>query len=819
MSGNDFHWKKLKADLSKNIEPDRIATLDEESSLIIEKIRISELQTKKRIQGLVLGYVQSGKTENMIAISAKGLDEGYKIIIVLSGILNSLRKQTQLRFDEGWTKNPKTLQRMGIDVRYFEGPRPPRPGLEIESMTYADAKDNGGDYSKENIIPSSVMYGEDNIGNAPNFIWIIKKNKAILSSLRASLEAVGATNLEKIKLPVLVIDDESDQATINTGKLKNKISAINRELREFLNNYFEYVSYIGYTATPYANVLIDFREDDSEAGLDLYPRDFILPLNKKSGYLGALEYHGDVSGKYAGLPSVFEFIDDEEIVAVKKGNISLSDKSDVLKDVPSLERSILDFFISMAYAEDRGIKSHFSLMIHPDMRTNVSEKIGTIVLRYLNCMKEEMVPSERIYTEIISLHKEHYKKSCSIQKELSKLSYEHEVIPKAIQRIEDERLISSIRASLQKIEVMQLHSRSKDFLDYDKTNSKKYIIIGGNKLSRGLTIQGLLGTFFAREPNGYDTVMQMGRWFGYRLGYADLIRIKCSADSHDDFTSLVEVEEDLRDQINQLVLSGASPLKFPPTIMKITGLNIVAKNRMGAAKLTEKSFGTVTSLDKFNLTSFENSKKNIDLILKAFSSFGAKFTQLRNQQLYFTQRNTSSTGFEILRIALEERFPEHWEGFKRFLSDMGDKIQWQFFLRGGEGWTNNEDGSKRQLSVMLGDQRIEFNSASRPITSTKQRFSHVKAPEDYREVTSQISLDTTRDAVLGFYLMNVKDSILKTRSSRSDSSFMDEFLSIPEDSAWTLVPTIWLPSGSSYYERYGQEPLIDEEDETEEDDV
>ena len=213
-------------------------------------------------RAMVVGYVQSGKTANYIGLINKALDAGYKYIIVLAGIHNNLRSQTQSRIDEevlGYETSSEARQkqreraeknRIGVGKLYNAG--------FVQTLTF---RDESGDFSKKNS-------SWDTHPDVPTII-VTKKIKSTLTNLIENIESKQVIKkndnghlVMPAKYPLLLIDDEADQASVNTGYDYDdegniideyEVKTINRLIRKLLN-HFECKSYVGYTATPYANI-------------------------------------------------------------------------------------------------------------------------------------------------------------------------------------------------------------------------------------------------------------------------------------------------------------------------------------------------------------------------------------------------------------------------------------------------------------------------------------------------------------------------------------------------------------------------------------
>lgn len=447
-------------------------------------------------KGLVVGYVQSGKTASMAMLISLAVDHGYRIIIVLSGLLNDLRFQTQKRFDEELTGSSEIIAQEKL-VELLPGTK------KWVRLTRSNIDD---DFKKG----SSDF---DSSGESIR-LAVIKK---IPSRINALKEWLSKSNLDN--LPALIIDDEADHATINTNYQQmveadpnEDISppATNKAIRELLEVFPKCV-YIGYTATPFANFFIDSSIED-----DLYPRDFICMLDEPPTYIGAR--------KLFGLGMSSSMLHPEDPYEPELDIIKDIDSEDIDTEPSStfcpefLENALISFIVSCAGRIERGHNGdsdHFSMLIHPSYKTKIQSTYKEIVRIWIAKHTKNFHPTDQFILK-------------------AKLIWEQDFVP-IIKKVNQEEsknynlkfdaIAFHFKKVFESVEILELNVGSADKLSYEKAR-KIYIVIGGNKLSRGLTLEGLsVSVFFRTMPNAYDTALQMGRWFGYRDGYFDLTRI------------------------------------------------------------------------------------------------------------------------------------------------------------------------------------------------------------------------------------------------------------------------------------------------------
>lgn len=497
-------------------------------------------------KGLVVGHVQSGKTANYIALINKAADVGYKLIILIAGVHNNLRTQTQKRVNEGFI-GFDSLRREAIGVGTgFDGDIARRP----ISFTSTESDFKKSDLKKLTFDPT----------NSKNpVILVIKKNSHTLKHIIDWLSSSKDKDTYINNYPMLLIDDEADNASINTKKRPNEATAINKHIRQILN-LFHKVSYVGFTATPFANIFIDPEADHEEYKDDLFPDDFIISLETPSNYFGANKVFIEESEKY------LKTVTDNEIC------IPIPLPKDF--SISCLPKSFYDamylFVLSIGIKKARNIKNP-----HTSMLVNVTHK-NDYQIEVKNIIQNEI----EILLKTIKFN---YKKSFNDVIKNEKMKKLYSLWQKEYQSTNNfmDILNEVVKLELQ-IKTLLINSKSKEKLNYDdyKNDGGLHVIaVGGYSLSRGFTLEGLTVSYFLRNTAMYDTLLQMGRWFGYRDGYDDICRIFLPQKSIDWYAYIAIVLEELREEFRVLEYHKLTPRDYGlkvqahPEKLIITALN------------------------------------------------------------------------------------------------------------------------------------------------------------------------------------------------------------------------------------------------------
>lgn len=544
-------------------------------------------------RGLVIGHVQSGKTANYLGLIAKAADAGYRFIIVIAGIHNNLRRQTQERIDEGFVgRSSDPDNRKIIGVGYQGYPHP------------ATLTNIYNDFNKQTANQSGWSIADYN----KPVVLVIKKNVSTLTSLHRWLKELNAEGNGTISnFPMLMIDDEADNASINTNKADLDPTKTNRRIREILN-LFDKSCYVGYTATPFANIFINPDAYDDEIREELFPRDFIYCLDAPNIYFGPDKvFLEDESSQ-----KILESITDAE------NYIPFSHKKDdEIPDLPpSLYSAFLQFVIAKAIRNLRGQKNkHCSMMVNVSRFVNIQNKVRDFLSTYEKKLREAVKANYAMPEETSSQNEYMARLHDVFSADFSDCGYDWNTVK------------SALFEALDSLRIFVVNSKSDEALDYKKYEKDgtglTALAIGGLSLSRGLTIEGLCVSYMYRNTRMYDTLMQMGRWFGYRQGYEDLCRVHLSQDSIDWYSHIAESADDLREQIKQMRRDGLSPRKFGLYVRAHPDrLLVTAANKMRAGeKVTVKQNFSGKLLESYILSAdAEINSANTELIKEYWKS-------------------------------------------------------------------------------------------------------------------------------------------------------------------------------------------------------
>lgn len=571
-------WERYKTYLQfrKNFAPETIGHLDRLTNKTLDGLYNPNVDIGFDKKGLVVGQVQSGKTSNYTGLICKAADAGYDLIIILAGMHNNLRTQTQLRLDEGFLGFDTKYQRAFNTGNSIIGAGVGQKIYPVHSFT---SSDEGGDFSKRGTYSFHT--------NEP-IIAIVKKNKTRLENLYRWLHSHGtddSTGTRKIKnKTLLMIDDEADNASINVSNDPAKRSAINSAITQILGLFLK-SGYVGYTATPFANIFIPFNEND------IFPRDFIINLPAPSNYIGPEKIFGfspieDNESSDTVLPIVNRINDYQTYIPNKH---KMRDQLPAgLPD--SLKRAIMCFILTCAIRRFRGQdKEHNSMLVHVtryviwqnhirELVANIFEHFQLGIDQNNHFVLEEL---RKTFEGDINEKGYQYKSYRTVTQEI--LNSELPGIDSMIQVHDWNDVLKHLHDAATKIEVRAINGGSGDILDYfDHPNGLSVIAIGGDKLSRGLTLEGLSVSYYLRASTMYDTLMQMGRWFGYRPGYVDLCRLFTSRELNEWFCHITHASEELREEFDYMAdVAGSTPEQYALKVRTHPGvLQITSSNKM-----------------------------------------------------------------------------------------------------------------------------------------------------------------------------------------------------------------------------------------------
>jgi hypothetical protein len=601
----DF-WNRYRRYLEeeKGWSPATVDRLEQLTDSILERLEEPQRLGDWSRRGMVVGQVQSGKTSNYTGLICKAVDAGYKLIIVLAGLHNSLRSQTQLRLDEGFLGWDSQNNRAFNTGNRFIGAGLIPTGKQLRALPVTSSAEKG-DFSKKIADQCGAAPG-----GADPILMIVKKNKTVLNNLvKWALNWANADPQLGRKVvrnsPLLVIDDEADNASVNTKEVRldntgipheeQEATAINKLIRQLLHS-FEKTAYVGYTATPFANIFIHPQVRTSEHGEDLFPRHFIINLPTPSNYVGPVQVFGLDADSTVDLESVSGL----DIVRIVEDQDEWMPTGHKKEHVPpylpsSLKEAIRAFILSCAVRFWRGqTTAHNSMLVHVTRFTAVQELINQLVKDELTSLQRRLRYSEGNALNQILSEFEYLWNNDFVPTSQSIIGTE---LQPTIPFPEWKDIIPLLHQATARIQVKKINGTAKDILDYwGSPNGLSVIAIGGDKLSRGLTLEGLSVSYYLRPSKMYDTLMQMGRWFGYRPGYLDLCRLYTTDELVEWYQHITVASEELRKEFDYMANMSATPEEFGLKVRTHpSGLIITGANKMRQGTVMQLSFaGTIS---------------------------------------------------------------------------------------------------------------------------------------------------------------------------------------------------------------------------------
>ncbi len=583
----NYYWESYKEYLLKKdkLPADVVERIHERSDKVMNYLfdpTNPDIKDATR-RGMVIGSVQSGKTANYSALVAKAADAGYKIIIVIAGISSLLRKQTQFRVNCGFVgqtdlnkdepeKIPEEMSMVGTVTAYRRQKQDELERLRPYAMT---SERMSGDFK----TTSRKALNQTNLNNTTSpIVLVIKKNTSVLEQLIKWLE--GKDLSEK---SLLLIDDEADNASVNTKKAYDELTAINKKIRQILKS-FSKSAYVGFTATPFANIFIDPLFEKSDEDKDLYPGDFIVSLASPENYFGPDKVFGDenayeAENKYIRLlpeeDSYYAKNDWQRYFPVRQTKgITYREVND-LPD--SLKEAINLFVFNIYIRNERGYSDkHNSMLIHVSCLVDMHEVIKEQVAKYLTNLEDNI----RNYAGVKGTQE--YKKYINPLRNLFDTMQNKNWASSPMFRVPDfDEMISELPRIVASISVGMSNTKESSII-YSSEHQTNIIAIGGNSLARGFTIENLSVSYFLRNTKMCDTLLQMGRWFGYRRDYEDLCRIYTTEKYYENFHDAASATNSLVKCVKNMESAGKTPKEFLVTVSQhpATRMILTARNKM-----------------------------------------------------------------------------------------------------------------------------------------------------------------------------------------------------------------------------------------------
>ena len=597
------YWQRYRGWLDRKMSATAVDALDESTDRILGLLEDPNREGSWDRRGLVVGHVQSGKTGNYSGLICKAADAGYKLIIVLAGMHNNLRSQTQIRLEEGF---------LGYETSAIgdSGKIVGVGTIDSDAGIYpncATNRSNAGDFNTK-VSKHLAITPEQR-----PWLFVVKKNKTVLERLLKWIRGHVANSTDAqghryvSRLPLLLIDDESDHASVDTGEQvfnsdgmpdeEHQPKAINSRIRKILHA-FSKAAYVGYTATPFANIFIHRRAATRDEGADLFPSSFIVNLSAPSNYIGPTRLFGvqTPDGRIGGLPLTRIVSDHAEADGLggwmpakhNKEHVPLHKGMDAIP--PSLGEAVMAFVLGCAARVCRGQeREHASMLIHVTRFTAVQREVHRQVGEYLRSMKQRVsrcIDHEQVIADLKRIWEEDFEPTSTSIFDLNPDIRGTSKVPAWGE------ILAVIPETLGDIDVRMINGTAKDALDYAEREGigLKIIAIGGDKLARGLTLEGLCVSYFVRTSKMYDTLMQMGRWFGYRPGYIDFCRLYTTEDLVEWFGHIADASEELREEFNAMAESGATPREYGMRVQSHPILMVTSPLKMRTAENLYLSF-------------------------------------------------------------------------------------------------------------------------------------------------------------------------------------------------------------------------------------
>lgn len=631
--GHTFYWNSYKDVLGDGgWNGDAIGKLDSATTEVVKRLADPTRPIRYQSKGLVVGYVQSGKTANFTGVIAKAIDAGYRLIIILTGTVEILRSQTQRRLDMELVGEENIIG--GVDRN---------DPVAMSQVDYANKGDQdwlAGKFRKHGITPIDhdgipsirrltspnwdykkllaglgtldfrqgnelkdrrrPLYDPVNLYYSDVRLAVVKKNKSTLEKLVTDL---GNIHQNLADIPTLIIDDEADQASVNTVRPRGQgrrtaedreRSAINKKIAELMGK-IDRCQYVGYTATPFANVFVD--PDDSE---DVFPKDFIISLDRPDGYMGGTDFH-DIGVEYGDEEKTYA--NSNELAYVRE-LVGVGEDERYAEHQKALDAFVLSGAIKL-YRQAEGSTRrfrHHTMLVHESVK---QAEHGELADELRALWKLSGYSTLRGMDRLRRLWNDDHEPVCRARAKGDPVPPSFDVLRRYIGAAVDK--ISDGTTPV----LIVNGDKEKDYLqpelDFQADNVWK-ILVGGTKLSRGFTVEGLTVSFYTRRTQQADTLMQMGRWFGFRNGYEDLVRLfigrkvpgpgSKTVDLYEAFEAIVRDEEEFREELrkySRLDDQGRPTVKpedVPPMVFQqLPWLKPTGTNKMYNAELTVQGKG------------------------------------------------------------------------------------------------------------------------------------------------------------------------------------------------------------------------------------
>jgi hypothetical protein len=695
---DEKRWNAYRGLLvSRGWAPRVIEALEQQTADVVELMGDPLVNTPWARRGLLMGEVQSGKTATYIGVLNKAIDYGYRVIIILGGHTNDLRNQTQARVDLDLTGTNSSF--LEDNIRGAGEQMRVGIGLVDQSFSTIGMTTVRRDFSASSRLASTVW-----VDTGVPTVFVIKKNVRMLENVASYIRAQAGQN--GFSLPLVIVDDEADWGSPNTADPESDPTRVNRAIRSLLD-VSSRSTYVGITATPFANVLIDHTVED-----DLFPSDYIRALASPSNYQGVGSYFHE--GNDVVNTDVQDCLD----------QLPLKHKKDQpFGELPaSMEDAIIAFFVGTAIRRLRdGVPKPASMMINVSrfnrVQALVSRSVESFVARVASVVSTELSRTATDSRSVIALHLRAIAERLYCEPSTEEYSWV-EISRSLIE------VASSIRVDLVNNVTSKDRANARRLLTPDQrlaVDTLPVIYVGGDVLSRGLTLDGLQVSYFVRRPGSADTLLQMGRWFGYRPGYDDLVRIWMPEKLVEIFGNVARISQELREDLREMQAHGLTPKQFGLKIRLIPEIAIVAANKRRAAVVEDvlvNLHGQVKQSVNLSLDSMARNAEAVDRFISRVAQSGSPYSPKAQA---FGWREVALT--EVVRFF--DEFTAHQSDLffgtgpnvpkpqiARFLSDAKNANSWDVVIVNGSGApVTLPSGSDRK--DLGGGEQISFRSSLR----------------------------------------------------------------------------------------------------------
>jgi len=753
------YWLRYRQWLDEGLPPAAVDSVERVTDRVLGLLEDPNRQGGWSRRGLVVGHVQSGKTANYIGLVCKAADAGYKLIIILAGAHKNLRSQTQMRVDEGflgYETKPSTAADAGNRRVIGVGLVDSDPSIMPD---YVTNRTDNGDFSRAVANNMGISPGQRPL------VFVIKKNVHVLKNLLSWVEErvanahEGSTGRRMVQnIPMLLIDDEADHSSVDTGEQSFDDAGnpdpdydpktINGLIRRLLFA-FEKSAYVGYTATPFANIFIHEQGRTAEEGEDLFPRSFIVNLPTPSNYVGPVRLFGlqNADGQLGDTEplNLVRHISDHAATddanerhgwmppKHKNGHVPLFNGRDEIPD--SLKEAVHAFLLACAARRVRSSEPHYSsMLVHVTRYNSVQTIVRRQVEEYLAQARRRLVYGEgraeaQLMEDLKALWEGDFVGTTA---ELRRITGDSD-----LSDIDWEEIRPLISQVVQDIHIRQIDGSAGDVLDYEnhKETGFTVIAIGGDKLSRGLTLNGLIVSYFLRASKMYDTLMQMGRWFGYRDGHLDLCRLYTTSDLENWFEHIAEASEELRREFEHMAAVGGTPFDYGLKVQSHPVLMATSRVKMRNAEQLSLSFSGAVQETVVLHRQTDKLRRNLEATSTLIERMGSAYTRSPARDRPDGRRHK-------------------WEGSFLWENVTGSHVA--AFLR---GYSTHEAAVKVNAAVLAefidSKQRInELTSwtvllvsgeeSGKPVTVGGLRVNHIQRAQNERCFTAQDQKQTQR---------------------------------------------------------------------------